>query len=263
VTVRDEKHIQLQIETLLADPENESNPLRYALEELYAEYRSLLHQIDRITRISDRFQSVSQEEKNSIAGRYHKQLRQLEKIARISDRYQSMMRDLNEALKDASTKDALTGIGNRRMLMEHLKTENARSERLNRPLTVALVDVDRFKSVNDAFGHEAGDRVLVQIASTIKSGIRDYDLCGRWGGEEFMVIMPEITAAEGAEVVERVREAISEIEMQAGDETLRLSASFGVAERRPGESIFDTISRADAALFEAKRHGRNRCEIAA
>ncbi|HYD61475.1 MAG TPA: biofilm regulation diguanylate cyclase SiaD [Noviherbaspirillum sp.] len=259
---RDEKHLELMIEALLVDPENEGNPLRYALEELYTEYRGLLHQIDRITRISDRYQSISQDEKQAIAGRYHKQLRQLEKIARISDRYQSMMRDLNEALKEASTKDALTGIGNRRMLMESLKAETARAERLERPLTVVLADVDRFKSVNDAYGHEAGDKVLVRIANAIRSNVRDYDLCGRWGGEEFMVIMPEIGAKEGTAVVERMRQAIAGIEMMAADQALQLSASFGVAERKPGEHISETINRADAALFEAKRNGRNRYETA-
>ncbi|OWW22930.1 diguanylate cyclase [Noviherbaspirillum denitrificans] len=251
------------IETLLADPENEGNALRHPLAELYEEYRSLLYQIDRITRISDRYQNVSREEKDALAGRYNKQLRQLEKIARISDRYQSMMRDLNEALKDASTKDALTGIGNRRMLMESLKAETARAERLERPLTIVLIDVDRFKSVNDLYGHEAGDKVLVRIANAIRSGVRDYDLCGRWGGEEFMVIMPEVPADEGAVVVERMREAIAGIDMVADDKSVQISASFGIAERRPGERISDTINRADAALFDAKRNGRNRYEIAA
>ena len=260
--MRDEQHLEPMIEALLADPENEGNPLRGALEELYAEYRGLLHQIERVIRISDRYQSVSREETRSLAGRYHKQLRQLEKIARISDRYQSMMRDLNEALKEASTKDALTGIGNRRMLMENLKAETARAERLERPLTVVLIDVDRFKSVNDVYGHEAGDKVLVRIANAIRSSVRDYDMCGRWGGEEFMVIMPEIGAAEGAGVVERMRQAIEGIEMMADEQPLRISASFGIAERKPGERISDTISRADAALFEAKRNGRNRYEIA-
>ena len=261
--MRDEKHLELMIETLLADPENEGNPLRYALEELYAEYRSLLHQIDRIMRISDRYQSVGREQKESITGRYHKQLRQLEKIARISDRYQSMMRDLNEALKDASTKDALTGIGNRRMLMEHLKAETARADRLEHALTVVLVDVDRFKAVNDAYGHEAGDKVLMRIANAIRDGVRDYDLCGRWGGEEFMIIMPEAAADDGAHVVERMRLAIAEIEMIADGEPVRISASFGIAQRRRGEHISDTINRADAALFDAKRNGRNRYEVAA
>lgn len=260
--MRDDKHLELMIETLLADPEYESNPLRYALDELYTEFRSLLHQIDRITRISDHYQNVTRDEKLSLTERYQKQLRQLEKIARISDRYQSMMRDLNEALKEASTKDALTGIGNRRMLMESLKAETARAERLNRPLTVALADVDRFKAVNDVHGHEAGDKVLIQIANAIRDGVRDYDLCGRWGGEEFMVIMPEIGTADGAVVVERMRNAIANIDMKAGEAPLNLSASFGIAERRPGESISDTINRADGALFEAKRQGRNRYAIA-
>ena len=261
--MRDEQHLELMIEALLADPENEGNPLRYALEELYAEYRSLLHQIDRITRISDRYQEVSREQKQTLAGRYQKQLRQLEKIARISDRYQSMMRDLNEALKDASTKDALTGIGNRRMLMESLKAETARAERLERPLTVVLIDVDRFKSVNDAYGHEAGDKVLVRIANAIRDGVRDYDLCGRWGGEEFMIIMPEISAADGAKAVERMRLAIAGVQMVADGAPVQISASFGIAERKLGEHISDTINRADAALFEAKHNGRNRYEIAA
>ncbi|HEY0844176.1 MAG TPA: biofilm regulation diguanylate cyclase SiaD [Noviherbaspirillum sp.] len=260
--MRDEKHLELIIETLLADPAYRENPLRIPLQELYDEFRNLLHQLDRITRISDRYQNVTREEKLSLTERYQKQLRQLEKIARISDRYQSMMRDLNEELKEASIKDALTGIGNRRMLMERLKAEAARSDRLERPLTVALADVDRFKTVNDNYGHETGDRALVEIANAIRSGVRDYDMCGRWGGEEFMVIMPEIGAGEGQLVVERMRSAIESLHVVVGESTIPLSASFGIAERRPGESVSETINRADAALFEAKREGRNRYAIA-
>jgi diguanylate cyclase (GGDEF)-like protein len=260
--VRDDQHLALRIEELLADPAHRENPLRIPLDDLYAEFRDLLHQIDRVTRISDRYQSVSQEEKLTLTERYRKQLRQLEKIARISDRYQSMMRDLNEALKEASTRDALTGIGNRRMLMDRVKAETARAERMARPMTVALLDVDRFKAVNDAYGHEAGDRALIEIALAIQSSVRDYDVCGRWGGEEFMVIMPEVGAADAAMVIERVRSSIAELDLQVGDSSLRLSASFGIAERRVGESASDTINRADAALFEAKRAGRNRAQVA-
>ncbi|RJF99876.1 biofilm regulation diguanylate cyclase SiaD [Noviherbaspirillum saxi] len=260
--MRDDKHVAPRIEELLADPAHSENPLRIPLDDLYAEFRSLLHQIDRVTRISDRYQSVSQEEKISLTDRYRKQLRQLEKIARISDRYQSMMRDLNEALKDASTRDALTGIGNRRMLMDRVKAEAARMERMSRPMTVALLDVDRFKAVNDAHGHEAGDRALIEIAQVIQSSVRDYDICGRWGGEEFMVIMPEVGAADAAMVIERVRSTIAGLDLRVGDTQLVLSASFGIAERRAGENASDTINRADAALFEAKRAGRNRAQVA-
>jgi diguanylate cyclase (GGDEF)-like protein len=190
-------------------------------------------------------------------------MRQLTRLTRISDRYQSMMRELNEALKETSTKDALTGIGNRRMLMERLKSETARAERLNRPLTLAIADVDRFKSINDTYGHETGDKLLIEIAQTLESEVRDYDLCGRWGGEEFLIIMPELQQQEAIVVVERVRNAICNLRVRNGDTLIEVSASFGIAERRIGESLSETINRADTALFAAKRAGRNRYEIAA
>lgn len=263
MTVRSEQHLEQEIEALLADPVHSDNPLRAPLQDLYIEFRSMLHQLDRITRISDRYHDLSREQRLSLTERYQKQLRQLERIARISDRYQAMMRDLNEALKEASTKDALTGIGNRRMLMERLKAEAARAERLERPLTIVLADVDRFKAVNDCFGHDAGDRALIEIANVIKSGMRDYDMCGRWGGEEFMVILPELRAEEAAVVVERMRSMIAGLDLKVGEVPVKLSASFGIAECRPGESISTAINRADMALYEAKRDGRNRYAVAA
>ncbi|WP_220808411.1 biofilm regulation diguanylate cyclase SiaD [Noviherbaspirillum aridicola] len=261
--MRDDKDLSLAVEALLADPAYARNPLRQALDELYTEFRNVLHQIDRVTRISDRYQSVTRERTQSLTERYQKQLRQLEKMARISDRYQSMMRDLNEALKEAATRDALTGIGNRRMLMDRLKAETARAQRMGRPLALALLDVDRFKTVNDAWGHEIGDRALVEIARAVSDAVRDYDICGRWGGEEFMIIMPEIGAREAVPVVERVREAVAALKVATPGEPLSLSASFGVTEWRPEENISDTICRADAAMFAAKHAGRNRLEVAA
>jgi diguanylate cyclase (GGDEF)-like protein len=260
--IRDEEKLERTVERLLEDPAYVDHPLRAALSQLYVEFRDSLHQIERITRISDRYQTASQEEKMSLSERYRKQLRQLERLARISDRYQSMMRDLNEALKEASTKDALTGIGNRRMLMERLKAEVARAERLDRPLTIAILDVDRFKNVNDQYGHEIGDRVLIEIAQVIETGVRDYDHCGRWGGEEFLIIMPEIGAEDGATVVERIRGDINALRVRSGDDQIEVSASFGIAERVKGESISETITRADGALYAAKRAGRNRYDIA-
>ncbi len=173
-----------------------------------------------------------------------------------------MLRDLNTALKEASTKDALTGIGNRRMTMDSLQAETARAERLHRPLTLALADIDHFKSINDTYGHDAGDKVLIEIAHVIAAHIRDYDVCGRWGGEEFLIIMPEVSVPNGALIVERLRTTICELNICLGEQSIKLSASFGIAEYRPGESISETIKRADAALFAAKRAGRNRCEIA-
>jgi diguanylate cyclase (GGDEF)-like protein len=260
--MRDGRQLEASVTALLADDTWAGHPLREALEGLYAEYQGRLQQIERITHISDRYQSVTREASHSLSERYSKQLRQLERIARISDRYQLMMRDLNQALKEASTTDVLTGIGNRRMLLERLKSEAARAERVNRPLTIAIADIDRFKAVNDTYGHEAGDKVLTEVARTIAANMREYDSCGRWGGEEFLAIMPEITAAEGAVIIERVRQAICAINFSVGGQSVSLTASFGIAQYRPGMSIFDTISRADNALYEAKRAGRNRHETA-
>jgi diguanylate cyclase (GGDEF)-like protein len=260
--VADYPELEKRIEALLADPAHDDNALRQVLEEMYLVFQELLHQIDRITRISDRSQAASRDKAMSITSHYQKQLRRLEKSARISDQYQSMLRDLNEALKEASIKDALTGVGNRRMLMEHLKAEAARAGRMERQLTLALIDVDYFKRVNDTHGHDAGDKALIAIARAIQAGVRSYDLCGRWGGEEFMVIMPEIGSEPAKIVVERIRKAICEIDLRFGDQAVPLSASFGIAEHRSDENISETIRRADEALFVAKGAGRNRYAIA-
>jgi diguanylate cyclase (GGDEF)-like protein len=260
--MRDGRQLDATIEALLADDAYRGHPLRQPLEELYAQFREKLHRIERIARVSDRYQSVAREASLSLNERYNKQLRQLEKMARISDHYQLMLRELNASLKETSVTDALTGIGNRRMLLERMKSEMARAERVDRPFTIALADLDRFKSVNDTYGHEAGDKVLIEIARVIKSCMRDYDSCGRWGGEEFLIIMPEITAAEGASIIERLRDAIGCMAMQFDGNTLALSASFGIAQYRPQESGSDMIARADAALYAAKRGGRNRYELA-
>lgn len=261
--MRDNPELERTIEGLLSDPAYDGHPLRRPLADLYQEFREALYQIERIARISDRYQSNARESTLSLSARYSKQLRQLEKLARISDRYQLMMRDLNEALKDASTRDTLTGIGNRRMLMDRMKAEAARAKRMNQPLTLAIADVDRFKSVNDAYGHEVGDKVLVQIARTIETNVREYDVCGRWGGEEFLIVMPEIGIDEGALVVERVRAAVHELKLDVDDGMIEVSASFGLAEHQADETVSATINRADAALFAAKRAGRNRYEVAA
>lgn len=258
----DERRLERTVESLLEDPQYAGHPLHHALASLYAEFRDAVHQMERITRISDRYQMASREETLSLSERYSKQLRQLERLSRISDRYQSMMRDLNEALKEASNKDALTGIGNRRLLMERLKAENARAERMGQPLTLVMVDVDYFKSINDTFGHEAGDKVLIEIARVLGTGVRDYDTCGRWGGEEFLVIMPETAAGDAVALVERVQRAIGEVRVPADNTQIQATASFGIAERRPGDPIAELIKRADEALYSAKHAGRNRCHVA-
>ncbi|PUA19084.1 biofilm regulation diguanylate cyclase SiaD [Glaciimonas sp. PCH181] len=258
--MREARPLETSIEALLADSAYEGHPLRQPLADLYAECQAQLHRLERITSISDQYQTAAREVNLSLSQRYGKHLRQLEKLVRITDRYQSMMRELNVALKEASATDALTGLGNRRMLMEQLKSEVARWERMRRPFAIAIADIDHFKEVNDTYGHEGGDKVLTEIAQILKSGMREYDCCGRWGGEEFLIVLPEATAYDAGSIIERLRHAIETSDIQLENKLVPLSASFGIAEYFPGETISDLINRADAAMYAAKRAGRNRHE---
>ncbi|MBG6481887.1 biofilm formation regulator diguanylate cyclase SiaD [Pseudomonas aeruginosa] len=219
--------------------------------------------LERIARISDGFQSMAREQNLSLSERYHKQLRRLEKVARISDRYQQMMRDLNLALKEASIRDPLTGLPNRRMLLERLREENERSQRHGQSYVLAMLDVDFFKQVNDTWGHDSGDRVLVEIARAMESELREYDLCGRWGGEEFLLLLPQTRLQDAGPVLERVRDSVRTLAVRVGTEALSVTASVGVTEHRIGETYSQTGNRADAALLDAKRSGRDKCVFAA
>lgn len=257
-----ERELDQLVENLLSEPAYYGHPLREALARLQQQNLEQLSRLERIARISDGYQSLVREQNLSLSERYHRQLRQLEKVARISDRYQDMLRDLNQALRDASQRDVLTGLANRRLLMERLREEELRSQRSGRPFVLAMVDVDHFKQINDSWGHDAGDHTLGQIAGALRDGVRGGDLCGRWGGEEFLLVLTETTLAEVGPLIERLRAAVRELRVAYGDALLSCTVSLGVAECRPGESYAQVLNRADAALLEAKRSGRDRCVLA-
>ncbi|MFI8480179.1 biofilm regulation diguanylate cyclase SiaD [Pseudomonas sp. NPDC078700] len=254
-----ERDLDTLVEGLLADPEYTDHPLREALQRLHQQNVEHLGRIERIARISDGYQSLAREQNLSLSERYNKQLRKLEKVARISDRYQQMMRDLNLALKEASNRDPLTSLANRRMLIERLKEEVARSTRQNKTFVLAMVDVDHFKQINDTWGHDIGDRMLEEIARVLQAEVRGYDLCGRWGGEEFLILLPDTDLVAAEQVIERVRIGLRTLAVRVSTELLSVSASFGVAKHRMDESYSQTLNRADAALLQAKRDGRDRC----
>lgn len=254
--------IEREVEMLLAAEEHSSNPLREPLASLLAHLRGEQRKMTRITQIADRYQNATREAGLSLADRLGKQVRQIERIMRVSDRYQQMMRDLNKALEEASTHDLLTGLANRRHLTERMKLETTRRVRPPRPFSLAMVDIDRFKAVNDRHGHDAGDLVLVQVANTLRVSMRAADLCGRWGGEEFMILMPDTLIEEAFQVADRTRQHIEQKPVLTEGEVISISASFGVAQRLPGEALDDTIKRADEALYRAKQNGRNRVEQA-
>jgi diguanylate cyclase (GGDEF)-like protein len=159
--------------------------------------------------------------------------------------------------------DGLTGLANRRQCEETLAAELARVERFGGPLSVAVADLDGFKDVNDRYGHPAGDAVLREFATLLQETLRDVDLAGRWGGEEFMLILPGTDLAGGARVAERIRVALAgRIVLSVEGTPIPVTASFGVAATPQAKTASELFAAADAALYEAKRAGKNRVETA-
>jgi diguanylate cyclase (GGDEF)-like protein len=159
--------------------------------------------------------------------------------------------------------DGLTGLANRRQCEETLADELARLERFGGSLAVVVADLDWFKDVNDRYGHPAGDAVLREFATLLQETLRDIDLAGRWGGEEFLLILPGTDLAGAAQVAERVRVALAgRIVLSADGTPIPVTASFGVAASPPAATASELFAAADAAMYEAKRAGKNRVETA-
>ena len=166
--------------------------------------------------------------------------------------------EMHQQLRHAATHDPLTGLLNRGALLELEEGELARSRRTGDPVSVAMMDLDRFKGINDRHGHLAGDEVLREVARRIRRTLREYDLCGRYGGEEFLLIFPGTSAFEAAQVCERLRSRIGETPLEHQGESLSLTASFGVAEYDRVGSLDSLNGLADEALYRAKQEGRDR-----
>lgn len=169
----------------------------------------------------------------------------------------------NIRLQKLSVTDPLTGAFNREFLGRRLPLEMDAAAQRGVPLSVAMVDVDHFKPVNDRYGHEAGDQVLAEVAVRLRSAIRKEDLLVRYGGEEFLVVLPEADADAGREIGERMRTRIACEPMRASDQAIEVRISVGVAQKRDDEERpADLVRRADAALYLAKDRGRDRVEVA-
>lgn len=164
----------------------------------------------------------------------------------------------NRMLELLSTTDQLTGLYNRRHLENYLRNELERSERYGSHLSVILLDIDRFKAINDNQGHDVGDMVLISLAKTLKKNTRITDVAGRWGGEEFLILLPGTGAEASAFLAEKLRKALLERKHGPVD---RITASFGVAEYRSGDTIGSLIKRADQGLYAAKENGRNQVVV--
>jgi diguanylate cyclase (GGDEF)-like protein len=164
----------------------------------------------------------------------------------------------NQELEMASLTDALTDLWNRRGAGQLFKREIASASRGGHPLCAMLCDLDFFKRVNDIYGHDVGDNVLASVARTTRETMRKADLCCRWGGEEFLIVLAATGVEEGTEAAERLRRAIEALEVPHGEVTIRLTMSIGFTEYQRGESVESCIRRCDELLYRAKETGRNR-----
>lgn len=169
---------------------------------------------------------------------------------------------LEIALKELAAIDPLTGLYNRREYEMLFQREMDRAKRINKPLSVCLIDIDHFKRVNDTHGHTAGDEVLRKTADIFRKNLRLVDIIGRLGGEEFIVLLPEANIDKAVEVSNRLLEAIAFTPIETGTTTIRITATIGITALLPNDKGIDSIiQRADAALYRGKESGRNRLEI--
>ena len=164
----------------------------------------------------------------------------------------------NRELESLSTTDFLTGISNRLSMQNFLDTEMARTRRHGGSAALLFIDIDHFKSINDIYGHQVGDDILLAFAKLIKANIRKNDYIGRWGGEEFIVLCPETDIEQAATIARKMLDVIRGHRFPVAGE---VRASIGVSATHPGDTAEALVSRADDALYEAKNNGRDRYEI--
>jgi diguanylate cyclase (GGDEF)-like protein len=168
------------------------------------------------------------------------------------------LNDRFEREHEASRRDALTGLPNRRGFLESWEEALQRNRRSGRPVSVVLGDLDHFKRINDTHGHACGDTVLRAVAQAIRSCLRAQDVVSRWGGEEFMLLLPDTDLAGAGHVAETTRLAVRALRVEHPGPAFQVTISLGVCEHRPGRSMEETIAEADAALYRAKQEGRDR-----
>lgn len=218
-----------------------------AIERLVADLETL-HRLAHLVllRVRQNSRSPNSDEYDAVMGRFQDLMGRLRRVERAF-------------AAAASALDPLTGLRTRRGLSEELAKELNRFRRTGTRFCLAIADIDRFKSVNDRFGHDVGDRVLAAVAGGIERGIRSFDEAFRMGGEEFLICLKNTATDEGVQVLDRLRQDIAAIAVPLPDGGhLQVTASFGLAEAMPGVEIDELLIRADRALYQAKESGRNR-----
>jgi diguanylate cyclase (GGDEF)-like protein len=193
--------------------------------------------------------------------RINEQLKkEIEERKKIANERKQLLKELekkNKILKELAITDGLTGLYNHRFLIGRLSEEIAQSNRYSKNLSIIMFDIDHFKNINDTYGHQVGDEVLSKISSTIKNKLREVDIAGRFGGEEFLVILPNTSLENGYKVAEKIRESIMELKWESGKLSVTISGGVGL---HKDENVTELITKADKYLYKAKENGRNRIE---
>jgi diguanylate cyclase (GGDEF)-like protein len=197
----------------------------------------------------------------AIARRHALECQVKERTRELEEKNASLL-DARAALMEQATRDSLTGILNRGAIYSVLQHEIERARREEHPLVAVMADVDHFKRINDVYGHQCGDSVLREVTQRLRSAIRTYDSLGRYGGEEFLILIPGLGDAESGDLIERIRKIIEEDPFLCGEASPRVTCSFGVAWLGAGDDLEALIHAADQALYQAKANGRNRVEFA-
>ncbi|AKE62722.1 GGDEF/response regulator receiver domain protein [Microcystis aeruginosa NIES-2549] len=175
---------------------------------------------------------------------------------------QEELKNINSQLEKLVRTDSLTGVNNRREILALGEKEWQRCHRYHRYFSVLVIDIDHFKHINDTFGHVLGDKTLITIAGAIKNCLRQVDSFGRFGGEEFVAILPETNLEDAGTLARRICQVINQLNLEIDRQKVRVTASIGVATFSPQDNNLETvIERADRAMFAAKNQGRNRVSL--
>lgn len=200
----------------------------------------------------------SREKLEELNAELQKELLSGIKLTDELNRSREELQRANKQLHEMATTDPLTGMMNRRRMLDFLEYEETRMKRHQTPYTLIMCDIDHFKSINDTYGHDAGDAVLRNVARLFQDSIRKQDKASRWGGEEFLLLLPE-TGSDGAfTLAEKLRSRVESMKTVFDDQELVQSMTFGIAVAQSDTDYDQLITRADAALYEGKNAGRNR-----
>jgi diguanylate cyclase len=229
--------------------------------------------IDRLkTAVETQVQSIQNALKKSLVPKVDSQDSLTSQLTALVERVQNMeeqdanIREQLEKEKVRAVTDTLTGLPNREAYGERVHNEILRWQRYQHPLSLAVLDIDFFKKVNDQYGHQMGDKVLKAISTSVANRLREVDFIARFGGEEFVLLLPETSAEDALSMLNRTRERLAKTHMRSkkenGEETkFTVTVSIGISEFREGDTADDVFERADKALYEAKENGRDQCRI--